>query len=224
MFSLEEKKRKKSSSSDDTILQAFGIAECLAEKVDFIFARLSEVDRLGDIELRLLYLALKCLLASLRSRFTVIKKSVDELKERLSFCEDDISDLKKNGYDIKENCSLNTDELRKQILYLETNSRRENLKIVGIPEEITSNYNICDAAGVSSEHTAAVIYKFMADELNMKESEKRIEFQHIHRLGKPNGKSPVQFCPDFDFFATLTVRKFWSWRKVRYSQGVVGFA
>ena len=56
----------------------------------------------------------------LDSKTKTINKSVDELKETLCFCEDDISDLKKNAYDIKENCSLNTDELRKQILYLDT--------------------------------------------------------------------------------------------------------
>ena len=126
----------------------------------------------------------------LDSKTKTIDKSVDELKESLCFCEDNISDLKKNAYDIKDNCSSNTDELRKQILYLETYSRRENLKCVGIPEKITSNDNISDAREGSSENTAAVIYKFTADELSMAEPQKRIEFQRIHRLGKPNRKSP----------------------------------
>jgi hypothetical protein len=62
-------------------------------------------------------------------------------------------------------------------------------KLVGIPEKITSN-DISDAREGSSEDTAAIIYKFMADELSMREPHKRIEFQRIHRLGKPNRKSP----------------------------------
>ena len=90
----------------------------------------------------------------------------------------------------KDNCSSNNDELRKQILYLETYSRRENLKFVGIPEKSSSNDNISDAGEGSSEDTAAVIYKFMANELLMAEPHKKIEFQRIHRLGKPNRKSP----------------------------------
>ena len=81
-------------------------------------------------------------------------------------------------------------ELRKQILYLETYSRRENLKFVGIPEKSTSNDNISDADGGSSEDTATVIYRFMVDKLSMAEPHKRIEFQRIHRLGKPNRNSP----------------------------------
>ena len=67
------------------------------------------------------------------------------MKESFCFCEDDISDLKKDACDIKDNWSSNTDQLRKQILYLETYSRRENLKFVGNPEKITSIENISDA-------------------------------------------------------------------------------
>ena len=54
----------------------------------------------------------------LYSKTKTINKSVDELKGSLCFCEDDISDLK-NAYNIKENCSSNTKEKRKQIRYLE---------------------------------------------------------------------------------------------------------
>ena len=112
------------------------------------------------------------------------------MKESLCFCEDDISDLKKNAYDIKDNGSSNTDELRKQILYLETYSRRENLKFVGIPENSTSNDNISDAGEGSSDDTTTVIYKFMADELSMAEPHKIFEFQRINLLGKLNRKRP----------------------------------
>ena len=98
--------------------------------------------------------------------------------------------MKKDACDIKDNCSSNSDELRKQIIYLESYSRRENLKFVGIPEKITSNDNISDSREGSSQETAAVLYKFMADELSMREPHKRIEFQRLQRLGKPNRKSP----------------------------------
>ena len=198
----EAKERRESSSCDDTILEALGMAEGLAEKVDLILAKLSKLNKLDEIELRLDNLStsvssiemsmsqLEKEVSVLDSKTKTIAKSVDELKESLCFCEDDISDLKKNAYGIKDNCSSNTDELRKQILYLETYSRRENLKFVGIPEKTTSNDNISDAHEGSSEDTAAVIYKFMADEPSMTEPQKRIEFQRIHRLGKPNRKSP----------------------------------
>ena len=101
--------------------------------------------------------------------------------------------MRKNAYDIKDNCSSNTDELRKQILYLETYSRRENLKFVGIPEKCSSNDNISDASegSIYAENTVAVIYKFMADELSMAEPHKSIEFQRIHLFSNREGPRPI---------------------------------
>ena len=45
--------RKESSSCDNTILEALGMVEGLAEKVDLILAKLSKLDKRDDIELRL---------------------------------------------------------------------------------------------------------------------------------------------------------------------------
>ena len=174
----------------------------MAEKVNLILTKLSKLDKLDEIELRLNNLStsvssIEMSMSQLEKEISVldtkktktIDKSVDELKESLCFCEDDVSDLK-NAYDIKDNCSSSTNELRKQILYLETYSRRENLKFVGIPEKSISNDSISDADGGSSEDTATVTYRFMVDELSMTEPHKRIEFQRIHCLGKPNRNSP----------------------------------
>lgn len=47
------KERKESSSSDDTILEALGMAEGLAEKVDLNFAELFKLDKLDEIKFRL---------------------------------------------------------------------------------------------------------------------------------------------------------------------------
>ena len=47
----DEKEGKECSSSDDTIIEALGMAEGLAEKVDLILAKLSKLDKLDDIEL-----------------------------------------------------------------------------------------------------------------------------------------------------------------------------
>ena len=66
-------------------------------------------------------------------------------------------------------------------------STRENLKFVGIPEKTISNDNISDGEE-SSEDIAAVIYKFMADRLSKEEPHAEVEFQRIHRFGKPNSK------------------------------------
>ena len=115
VFERFTEERKESSSSDDTILEALGMAEGLAEKVDLILAKLSKLDKLHDIELRLNNLStsvssiemsmgqLEKEVSVLDSKTKSIDKSVDELKESLCFCEDDISDLKKNALDIKDN-------------------------------------------------------------------------------------------------------------------------
>ena len=48
-----KEKSKESSSSDDTILEALGMAEGLAEKVDLNFAELFKLDKLDEIKFRL---------------------------------------------------------------------------------------------------------------------------------------------------------------------------
>ena len=118
----------------------------------------------------------------------IIDKSVNELKESVSFCEDEIEEIKKNAYDIKDGWV--TTYLRKQFLYLEHYSRSENLKFVGIPEMIISANEDDDW---SSEDTKAIVYKFMENELAIETPQQKIEFQRIHRLGKSakNGPRPI---------------------------------
>ena len=104
----EAKERNESSSSEDTILEALGMAEGLAEKVDLILAKLAKLDKLDEIELRLNNLStslssIEMSMSQLEKEVSVLdsktktinNKSVDELKETFCFCEDDISDLKK---------------------------------------------------------------------------------------------------------------------------------
>ena len=148
--SPDEKKQKESSG--DIILEAFnmaeGMAEGLAEKVDLILSKLSKLDKLDQIELRLNNLTtsvssiemsvsrLEKEVSALDSKTKTIDKSVNVLKESVSFCEDEIEEMKKNAYDIKDGCTSDIEDLRKQFLYLEHYSRRENLKCLGIPERI----------------------------------------------------------------------------------------
>ena len=125
------------------------MAEGLAEKVDLILVKLSKLDKLDAIEQSVDSLAssvasiedsvskLERDVADLESKAKTTDLSVSELRESLNFCEEEISDMKKNACDLKESCSSNMVELRKQILYLETYNRRENLKFVGIPNRVT---------------------------------------------------------------------------------------
>ena len=102
----------------------------------------------------------------------------------------EIEEMKKNAYDIKDGCTSDIEDLRKQFLYLEHYSRRENLKFLGIPERIISADKDDDRP---SEDTKALVYKFMEDELAIENPQQKIEFQRIHRLGKSakNGPRPI---------------------------------
>ena len=64
---------------------------------------------------------------------------------------------------------------------MEAYSRRENLIITGIPESR-------EDTGV--EDTAKVLVDFMANELNVSNAAD-IDFQRVHRLGKPKDKGAI---------------------------------
>ena len=76
----------------------------------------------------------------------------------MKFNEEDISELR---IDTKKN-EVEIEEVRKQVLYLETYSRRENIKFVGIAEEI-KNTQDADRLSQQTENTKEVIYQFMGN-------------------------------------------------------------
>ena len=69
-------------------------------------------------------------------------------------------------------------------MYLETYSRRENVKFFGIDE-------VASASEVDSppEDTRDLLLKFLENKLRIENPRGRIEFQRVHRLGKPNNSS-----------------------------------
>ena len=112
--------------------------------------------------------------------------TVNELKESIQFNEENISDLK------LENNKLQQDvlELQKQLLYMETYSRRENVKFVGLLEEQVDHMNGGDedhnGAQAKIEDTRGIIHKFLEHQLKIPNARQRIEFC----LGKAkNGSS-----------------------------------
>ena len=77
-------------------------------------------------------------------------------------------------------------------MYMETYSRRENLKFFGLPENSdaldSSNYIEEESSRQSgtSENTREVLYKFLEERLKIDRPRDKIEFQRVHRLGKSN--------------------------------------
>ena len=115
-----------------------------------------------------------------------IFESVNKLEQSVEFNARDIADLKRDQLELK----FENENLKKQLLYSESYSRRENLRFNGIVENSSdSTDNRQNAAKSSdslhSENTKDVLFKFLEDELNITDARKRIEFQRVHRLGKP---------------------------------------
>jgi len=79
----EAKERKESSSSDDTVLEALGMAEGLTEKVDLILAKLSKLDKLDEIELRLNHLSTD--VSGIEMSMSQLEKEVSVLDARRDF-------------------------------------------------------------------------------------------------------------------------------------------
>jgi len=78
---------------------------------------------------------------------------------------------------------MEVDECHQKILYLEAYSRRENLKFEGITEASQNNATL-----TRSEDTEDVLVDFLENVLGIEDA-KNIEFQRIHRLGKPKNDS-----------------------------------
>ena len=182
-----EEKRSKNSETDE-VFEALEMAEDVGlklqrvldklEKLDKIEAHLSEVSAsLASIEEKVSHLDED--VQDLKQK-TEWKRKRSELEERIQSNKDDNSDLKKDSKESK----FEINDLRKQSLYLETYSRRENVKFFGIDE-------VVPASEVDSppEDTRDLLFKFLENKLRIENPRGRIEFQRVHRLGKPNNSS-----------------------------------
>ena len=154
------------------------------KQLDIIETRLTEVSsRLSNIEENVTRIDND--MSDLKDKHSELEKKVTDLEESVKFNEEDISELR---IDTKKN-EVEIEEVRKQVLYLETYSRKENIKFVGIAEKI-KNTQDADRLSQQTENTKEVIYQFMEEHLKIEGARDRIEFQRIHRLGKPvAGKS-----------------------------------
>ena len=95
-----------------------------------------------------------------------VEKKASELEESIQFNEDDISDLKKESKESK----FEINDLRQQLLYLETYSRRENDEVVSASE-----------VDSPPEDTRDLLLKFLENKLRIENTCGRNEFQRVHR-------------------------------------------
>ena len=90
----------------------------------------------------------------------------------INYNEDDVAELQKNFYDH----TAQLDKCKKNLLYLEAYSRRENVKIFGVPQA-TGNENASEP-----EDTKEIVHNFFEQELNIENSRAKV----------PKGSSPGQ--------------------------------
>ena len=184
-----DKKKRGAFSEDEDVGEAANMS--VSENIQHILERLGKLDtletlltktlaklekletRVNDLDLRVETLEAKC-----RGH----DKSVGEVKASAEFINQQFEENKalfngKTLEDFKKQKSQ-IDQLNKELLYLEAYSRRENLIITGIPE-----------AQNAPENTLEVLQDFIANELNVSDAA-NIDFQRVHRLGRPSHKSP----------------------------------
>ena len=107
---------------------------------------------------------------------------MEEFEECLQYNEDDISDIKLDNRKLENDVS----ELRKQLMYMETYSIRENLKFFGLPENSDALDSSNDMEEESSrqsgtsENTREVLYKFREEWLKIDRPRDKIGFQIVH--------------------------------------------
>ena len=182
-----------SDEQDDEVLQALSMAAELGKKLDEVLERLTKLDIIEN-RLNNLYTTMANIegsissldkdVAELKAKSKTTSDSVNKLEQSVDFNAGDIADLKSDLLGLK----FENENLKKQLLYSESYSRRENLKFIGVVENTcdSTNQNAANSSdSLQSENTKDVLFKFLEDELNITDSRKRIEFPRVHRLGKP---------------------------------------
>ena len=103
------------------------------------------------------------------------------MEESIQFNKEAISDLKKESKESK----FEINDLRKQSLYLEAYSRRETVNFFGIDEVVPAS----EVVSQPEDTRASLLFKFLENKFRIENPRGRIEFQRVHRLGKPNNSS-----------------------------------
>ena len=123
---------------------------------------------------------------NLKEEVNNTNKTVKELEDSVDFNDGEIANLK---CDLRAS-QKSIEDLSRQLLYQEHYSSRENLMFMGIAKR-----KVMDGQGTQEEpeNTKELVYKFMEEEMQILNSRDSVEFQRIHRVGKPkhNGPRPM---------------------------------
>ena len=183
-------KRLKDISLDHVDEDEVMAAEVLAGKIDLILSKLEKLDTLEKKleEVCSTMNSLKASVSSLEKDVTLVKekqrsldRNIKDLEKNADFVSGQIEELNNTLQEENETRGKEIDNVRKEPLYLETYSRRENLKFDGIPERLMHVSH--NGQKRSTEDTKGQLVDFLENVLEVEDA-KDIEFQRVHRLGK----------------------------------------
>ena len=173
-------KHPKSLVEEDEVLQALNMAGNVSEKLDKILGEIKKLEKLDAIETTL---------KDLTSRLGNVESTIDKMREdaravdsSIKRMDESLTHLNKEAEELRgtvEDKDKQIEYLHTQHLYLESYSRRENLKFFGIPESEASASEGKDAVG-----TIDVLRDFLHDVLGFRDPKRNMEFQREHRFGK----------------------------------------
>ena len=156
----------------DSILKKLNKLEDIDSKLDGVIANVKA------LEVKVNHLSVD--LQQIKDTQVKHDEKINGLEESSQFNDERLCTAEANIAKAEEVSNKYTDAVRKDLLYLETYSRRENLKFAGIPEQPVE---VEGSEPTTAEDTRKVLQGFLQEQLGITSPE-RIEFQRIHRLGK----------------------------------------
>ena len=174
-------------------MATLNLTEGVTKKLDLILERLSKLDSKME-ELNKTVKGLQGKVSSLEIDVVSIKDKQKSLDKKFTHVESNSKFVDSHIKELQEMVEERKDEIsacRKQILYLEAYSRRENLKFEGIPElpKLSGQQN-----ATSKEDTKEVLANFMENVLGIEDA-KDMELQRVHRIGKPKSENEMAAEP-----------------------------
>ncbi|XP_078356079.1 uncharacterized protein LOC144640896 [Oculina patagonica] len=198
-LSPESKKTKSNSSptrteQDDEVMSALNISQDLGATLQAILAKLDKLDTIesavNKIEAKLENLEKRT--QTLEEYQTTSKKDIEDLKDGLNFTGQQLNEKMegvKKAHQIYEGQLAElaekvqkNEELIKEVktknLYLESYSRRENIKFTNINQAVER-----------AEDTEDVLRTFLEEDLGYRDA-RTVEIQRVHRIGKSKDGKP----------------------------------
>ena len=148
------------------------------------FVMLEVVRELLQTQERSYQAAIKLLITDVRSEVKDIKKEIEEFKDSLEFTQREVNDNQDRVMDIEtrlEGLKVRIDDqmdtiekVEDDVEYIENQSRRNNIKILGVEENNTTEK--------SWDDTEKMVKNIIREKLDINEE---INIERAHRVGKP---------------------------------------